>query len=62
MEDKCGACGERIGHNEVIEIRGLGLLHLGGCPSKRLSDDEARVVHEIEDHNFVVHVREGGLL
>jgi len=62
MENKCAACGEKVGRNDGIEIRGLGLLHLGGCPSKRLSDNEARVVHEIEDNNVLIHVRQGGML
>jgi hypothetical protein len=63
MENKCGSCGERVGTGErSIYIPGLGLLHFGGCPSKQLSEDEARVVHEIEDHNVLIHVRAGGLL
>ena len=60
-EHVCSDCGEPI-NGAALAIRGLPLMHLGICPSRRPSPDDARVICEIEDQNLLVHVRAGGLL
>ena len=50
---KCGRCKQAFQPGDLnITIGGIGTIHLGTCPANRLTEDEAKVLHEIEDAGF----------